>query len=188
PPRQRATAGAYVPPFKLAAMLAAASQDPSSASYQRLRWDALRKSINGLVNKANRGNIKHVLPELFGENLIRGRGLLCRSVLKSQLASPAFAPVYAALTAVLNTKLPELGELLASRCLAQFKRAFRRNDKPVCLAAVNLLAHLVNQQVVHEVLALELLMLLLDSPSDDSVELAVALATAVGALLQDLCP
>ena len=38
-----------------------------SAQYQRLRWDALRKSINGLINKVNVANLKDVLPEIFGE-------------------------------------------------------------------------------------------------------------------------
>ena len=42
-----------------------------------------------------------------------------------------------------------------------------------CIAAVKFLAHLVNQQVLHELVALELLTLLLDDPSDDSVEIAV---------------
>ena len=35
------------------------------------------------------------------------------------------------------------------------------------------LAHLVNQIVLHELVALELLTLLLEEPSDDSVEVAV---------------
>ena len=47
--------------------------------------------------------------------MIRGRGLFCRSLMKSQLASPTFSPVYAALVAVVNTKFPELGELLLHR-------------------------------------------------------------------------
>ena len=34
------------------------------------------------------------------QNLVRGRGLLCRSLMKSQMASPTFTPVYAALVAV----------------------------------------------------------------------------------------
>ena len=38
-----------------------------SAQYQRLRWDALRKSLNGLINKVNVANLKDVLPEIFGE-------------------------------------------------------------------------------------------------------------------------
>lgn len=50
---------------------------------------------------------------------MRGRGLFCRSVMKSQMASPPFSAVYAALVAVLNTKFPELGELLLNRVVLQ---------------------------------------------------------------------
>ena len=32
-----------------------------------MTWDALRKSLNGLVNKVNIMNIKQILPEFFGE-------------------------------------------------------------------------------------------------------------------------
>ena len=44
--------GAYIPPARLRAMQAEAAKDKTSAEYQRLSWDALRKSINGLINKA----------------------------------------------------------------------------------------------------------------------------------------
>ena len=45
-----------VPPFRLAQQLAdAAAADRESAEYQRLSWDALKKSLNGLVNKARKG-------------------------------------------------------------------------------------------------------------------------------------
>ena len=120
--------GVYIPPFKLAQMMKEV-QDKSSIEYQRLTWDALRKSINGLVNKVNATNIKNIIPELFGENLIRGRGLFCRSCMKSQMASPGFTDVFAALVAVVNTKFPEVGELLMRRIVLQFKRAYKRNDK-----------------------------------------------------------
>lgn len=43
------------------------AQDKESPEYQRLTWDALRKSINGLVNKVNASNIKHIMPEFFSE-------------------------------------------------------------------------------------------------------------------------
>ena len=83
-----------MPPHKLKEMQKDIT-DPSSDAYQRLRWDALRKSINGLINKVpallsswycwrcspgwqvNTTNIKELIPELFAENLIRGRGLVC---------------------------------------------------------------------------------------------------------------
>lgn len=122
--------GVYIPPFKLARMMKEV-QDKSSVEYQRLTWDALRKSINGLVNKVNAANIKNIIPELFSENLIRGRGLFCRSCMKSQMASPGFTDVFAALVAVVNTKFPEVGDLLLRRIVLQLKRAYKRNDK-VC--------------------------------------------------------
>lgn len=39
--------------------------------------------------------------------------------MKSQMASPAFTPVYAALASVVNTKFPEIGELLLKRIILQ---------------------------------------------------------------------
>ncbi|EXC36384.1 Pre-mRNA-splicing factor CWC22-like protein [Morus notabilis] len=179
--------GVYVPPFKLARMMKEV-QDKSSVEYQRLTWDALRKSINGLVNKVNATNIKNIIPELFSENLIRGRGLFCRSCMKSQMASPGFTDVFAALVAVVNTKFPEVGELILRRIVLQLKRAYKRNDKPQLLAAVKFIAHLVNQQVAHEIVALELLTVLLENPTDDSVEVAVGFVTECGSILQDLSP
>lgn len=179
--------GVYIPPFKLARMMNEI-EDKSSLEYQRMTWDALRKSINGLVNKVNATNIKNIIPELFAENLIRGRGLFCRSCMKSQMASPGFTAVFAALVSVVNTKFPEVGDLLLRRIILQLQRAYKRNDKPQLLAAVKFIAHLVNQQIVHELIALELLTLLLEKPTDDSVEVAVGFVTECGSLLQDLSP
>ncbi|OMO76110.1 MIF4G-like, type 3 [Corchorus capsularis] len=179
--------GAYIPPFKLARMMKE-THDKSSVEYQRLTWDALRKSINGLVNKVNATNIKNIILELFAENLIRGMGIFCRSCMKSQMASPGFTDVFAALVAVVNTKFPEVGALLLRRVVLQLKRAYKRNDKPQLSAAVKFIAHLVNQQVVHEIIALELLTVLLENPTEDSVEVAVGFVSECGSLLQDLSP
>ena len=121
--------GVYIPPARLRAMQEEASKDKASAEYQRITWDALRKSITGIVNRVNVANIKHVVPELLQENLIRGRGLFARSVMKAQAASLPFTPVFAALVAIINTKLPQVGELVLTRLISQFRRAFKRNDK-----------------------------------------------------------
>jgi pre-mRNA-splicing factor CWC22 len=56
----------YIPPFKLAQMLAE-QKDTSSAAYQRLSWDALRKSINGLVNRVNATNVPQIVMQLLKE-------------------------------------------------------------------------------------------------------------------------
>lgn len=60
--------------------------------------------------------------------------------------------------------------------------------QPQLLAAVKFIAHLVNQQVAHELVALELLTILLEQPTDDSVEVAVDFVKECGSILQDLCP
>ena len=120
--------GVYVPPFK-AARLAAEGKEQSDEQKQRASWEGLRKGINGVVNKVNIANISKLLPELFSHNLVRGRGLLARSLMKAQQASPGFTHIYAAVIAVVNTRLPENGELLLKRVIIQFRRAFRRRNK-----------------------------------------------------------
>jgi len=98
------TGGAYIPPAKLR-MMQAQITDKSSAAYQRIAWEALKKSIHGHINKVNTGNITIIVRELFKENIVRGRGLLCRSIIQAQAASPTFTHVYAALVAVINSKV-----------------------------------------------------------------------------------
>ena len=59
------------------------------------------------------------------------RGLLAQSVIRAQASSPTFTHVYAGLVAIVNTKFPQTGELIARRLLVRFRKGFRRNDK-VC--------------------------------------------------------
>ncbi|KIX01541.1 pre-mRNA-splicing factor cwc22 [Rhinocladiella mackenziei CBS 650.93] len=179
--------GTYIPPARLRALQSQIT-DKTSKEYQRMAWEALKKSINGLINKVNVSNIKHIVPELFGENLVRGRGLFCRSIMKAQAASLPFTPIYAAMAAIVNTKLPQVGELLVNRLVVQFLKAFKRNDKAVCLSSTTFIAHLCNQQVAHETVAAQLLLLLLHKPTDDSVEIAVGLTREVGQHLEEMSP
>ncbi|KAI0118792.1 hypothetical protein GGR51DRAFT_497670 [Nemania sp. FL0031] len=184
---QMRSGGVYIPPARLRALQAQIT-DKTSKEYQRLAWDALKKSINGLINKVNTANIKHIVPELFELNLIRGRGLFCRSIMKAQSASLPFTPVLAAMAAIVNTKLPQVGELLVKRLVMQFRKSFRRNDRAVAGSSTTFLAHLANQQVVHEMVVAQILLLLLQKPTDDSVEIAVGLTKAVGQHLEEMSP
>ncbi|XP_015777043.1 PREDICTED: pre-mRNA-splicing factor CWC22 homolog [Acropora digitifera] len=150
--------GAYIPPARLK-MMQESIEDKSSEAYQRLSWEALKKSINGLVNKVNTSNIGNIVRELFQENIVRGRGVLCQSIIRAQAASPTFTHVYAALVAILNTKVckePLSGHTLLSVCGA------------------------------HELLALEILTLLLHKPTDDSVEVAIGFLKEVGLKLTEV--
>lgn len=75
--------GAYIPPFKLKKILEEQALQGDKAANQKIEWEALRKSINGIVNKANVTNIHTVTLELFNHNLIKGRGLLAKSIIKA---------------------------------------------------------------------------------------------------------
>ena len=113
--------GVYIPPFKLRKMMEdLKNQEKTSLEHQKYMWEMLRKSINGIVNKVNTSNIQNIILELFNENLLRGKGLLARAIMKAQMASPNFTHVYAALIAVINTKLPAIVKILVERVLIQF--------------------------------------------------------------------
>lgn len=179
------TGGAYIPPAKLR-MMQAEITDKNSPAYQRIAWEALKKSIHGYINKVNTSNIGIIARELLHENIVRGRGLLCKSIIQAQAASPTFTNVYAALVAVINSKFPNIGELLLKRLVLQFKRGFKQNNKTVCISAAAFIAHLVNQRVAHEILALEILTLLVESPTDDSVEVAISFLKECGQKLTEV--
>ncbi|KAL1784786.1 pre-mRNA-splicing factor CWC22-like [Sigmodon hispidus] len=181
------TGGAYIPPAKLT-MMQEQITDKNSLAYQRMSWEALKKSVNGLINKVNISNISIIIQELLQENIVRGRGLLSRSVLQAQSASPIFTHVYAALVAIINSKFPQIGELILKRCILNFRKEYRRNDKQLCLTASKFVAHLINQNVAPEVLCLEMLTLLLERPTDDSVEVAIGFLKECGLKLTQVSP
>jgi pre-mRNA-splicing factor CWC22 len=108
----------------------------------------LKKTINGRVNKVNTSNLPLIIRELFKYNIIRGRGLLARCIIQAQKTSPFFTSVYATIVAVINTKFPQIGELIVKRLISSFRRTYQRNDKNNCLATTKFIAHLVNQNVV----------------------------------------
>lgn len=79
-----------------------------------------------------------------------------------------------------------MGELLVKRLIIQFRRTYQRNDKANCINTVRFIAHLINQSMVYELLALEILMLLLENATNDSVEVAIAFLKECGAKLDDV--
>jgi pre-mRNA-splicing factor CWC22 len=58
----------------------------------------------------------------------------------------------------------------------------------VCHSSTTFIAHLVNQGVAHEIIALQILVLLLERPTDDSIEIAVGFTREAGAFLQENSP
>ena len=96
--------GVYLPPAKLK-LYQNEYTDKSTEMYQRLYWVALKKAINGLMNKVNADNIVNIVQELLQENVIKGRGILIQGLINSQQYSPTYTNIFAALISVINTKV-----------------------------------------------------------------------------------
>ena len=73
--------GVYIPPFRLAQMRDQI-EDKSSETYQKLMWDLLRKSLNGIINKANISNLPKIIFELFNEAEVCFVRVFCKDNLR----------------------------------------------------------------------------------------------------------
>lgn len=158
----------------------------TSEAYQRMTWDALEKSIRDYISEVNVDNIGVISRELMKENLVRGRGVLWQSIMQAQAASPTLTPVYASLVAIINSRMPYIVELLIRRLVIQFVHALQQNDNTACLSACRFLVHLIHQKVVHEILSLDMLVLLIDVGTNDSVEVAITLFNECGKKMEDI--
>jgi pre-mRNA-splicing factor CWC22 len=157
---------------------------------QRETWQEQKRIIHGTINRLNAGTIKPLIHELFQKvNLIRMRGVLCKSVLLAAVSAPKYSDVYAALIAVINSKLPQVGELMIKRSILAFRRYFKQRDKSSCQAVCVFLVHLFHQGVVHELIVLQLMNVLLDGrPTNESVEVAVQVLQTAGQALLESSP
>ncbi|CAF2523527.1 unnamed protein product [Rotaria sp. Silwood2] len=168
--------------------LEASSIAETSVEYQRKQWNALKNEINRLVNEANQTNICSILKQLFKQNIVHGTGLFTRSVIKAQAALPGHTSVYAALVSVINLWIEPVGILIGQRLISSFRRQYKSNEIAKCLSTIKFVAHLVNQNVLHEIIALQLLLFLLHNPSDDDVELAIEFVKECGQKLSQVNP
>lgn len=157
----------------------------SDATFQRQQWIHAKETINGLITQLNRINIKEIVLELFQINLIRYRGLLARRIMKQQLLHPNnHEDVLASLVGVINSKIPEVGELLVKRVVLQFKKNFTtKNNHRKTRSSLCFLCHLVNQLMTSEIVLLQILQILLEDPSNDSIDLSLEIVNLSGGYL-----
>ncbi len=195
--------GVYIPPFRRRQLEKEGQNTQSKTEdetvqpvsvppmhVQRQKWEDLKKSVNGTINRLNTRTIKDLIHALFkNANLLRGKGLLAKAILRAATTSPGYCPVYASLIAVINTKLPEIGELIVVRAILMFRRSYARQDRGITMAITNFLGCLFNQGLCHELLCLQLLTIMLEGdPTDDSVEVAVQFTKVVGMALMESSP
>ncbi|AWU75271.1 uncharacterized protein C5L36_0B05180 [Pichia kudriavzevii] len=177
--------GAYVPPAKLRELMAQVELEENSKEFQILQWEALKKNINSSVNKVNKKNLKTIVVELFKNNLLQGRGLLCQCIMKSQQLSTSYTDVYASLVSIINSKIPEVGDLLVRRLIVKFKRLIRRNEAEQCRSVVVFLSELFNFHVINSELVQQIIDKLFENISDFRIEMIIEIMRHCGITLHD---
>lgn len=159
--------------------------DQSDLAHQRKQWIFAKQSFNRVITTLDKSNIKESIIKLFQINLLRYRGLLVRRIMKQQLLYSSQCDVLASLISVINSKIPEVGELLVKRVILQFKKNFttKSNKHSKTKSSLSFLCQLVNQQVVNEIVLLQILQLLLEDPTNDTVEFALEIVNRSGGYL-----
>lgn len=157
---------------------AAAAPPNPEQTRQREAWDALNRAITAAINRVTLTNVPAIAVDLLRVNIIRGRGLFCKHLMATQHADPQLSHIFAALVAVINKEIPEVGELLVRRLVIMWKRYRRRREWGPCASTGTFLAHLVGQRVQHHLVLLKMLSSLFcvqPAPSDDEMEAATQL-------------
>lgn len=155
---------------------------------QQNNFKTLEKSINRLLNQVSRENIKEIVVEFFKLNILRGKGLFVRKLILNQLSSNNYTPIFSSLVAVINSKIPEIGELLATRLVLQFRKYYKNRDVENCKKTSEFISQLANQFVVYEVLLLQILHLLLEKTDEDNLSIVVDTLRQSAVLLQQASP
>lgn len=145
-----------------------------------------KKSINGLINKVNSPNIAVIVREiLLQKNIVRGRGLLCQSIIQAQTASPhprARRPWQPSSTPWSQYR----GKYSLLKRLIQLQRGIKRNDKTRC--SQRPVYRFIGQSAGGTRSSLEIVLLLLENPIDDSAEGGHHLPKEVGQKLSEVSP
>lgn len=178
----------YVPPARAARTQQLANEHERAMLKQQQAWLTMKKRINGVINRINTSNIKKCAKDLLQLNIIRGKGLFCKSIMRAQQVCGHFSNIYAALVAVLNTRVPEVTELLLARLILQLKKGYAEREKSLCTASLRFLAHLFCQEVIDEVPLLEFSVTCLMDPSNGSIELVICIIQECGNFLMEKTP
>ncbi|CAF3921728.1 unnamed protein product, partial [Rotaria sp. Silwood1] len=157
--------------------------------YQYLGWKALKKTINDQINKINESNFSLIISELFKNNILRARGLFAHAIILTQTISPFNTHIYVALICLINSELPQIVELIIKRLILSFESTYKLIDtKSNCLSTLQFLAYLINENVLHAIIAFQILIRLLENSTNNTVELASEFLKHCGHKLSQVNP
>lgn len=134
-----------------------------------------KKKIISVINKITLENIQEMIFEAFSINLIRFRGLLIDEIIQHQIHSNSYTAIYTSFICVINSKIPEIGKLLLTRLVLNFRKYYKSNDKEKLISTLNFISNLLNFKIANEVLIFQILLLLLNwkTMTNTSIQLSI---------------
>lgn len=156
-----------------------------SIELQKSNWGALGSHVESVVQRLDETNIEESMKSLIEVNVIRGEKLVVRYVLKYQNQNNN-PNLYAAFSSLLNSKLPQYGQVLAQEATVRFIHSYRERDDQKVLTMVSLLAEMFNYKIIHEIVILQVLHTLLENFEDRSLRIVIELLQISGKRLLEV--
>ncbi|EJS43614.1 cwc22p [Saccharomyces arboricola H-6] len=147
-------------------MSAAIDQDVD-VDFQKENWQMLESHVSPIISNLTMDNLLESYKDLFQVNIILGENVVCKNVVEFILKkqNSRRIPALAALITLLNSNIPEIGETLTKELMLTFVKQFNHRDHILCGNVLQCLSVLFLYGVVHEVVILQILLLLLEKNS-----------------------
>ncbi|KAK6465018.1 armadillo-type protein [Scheffersomyces coipomensis] len=162
------------------------SDQQPNESIQKAHWKKTKHRLQYLIGtKLTNTTIPEVSLDLFKINLIRYQGLLVRIIMNQQLRNISSTAILSSLVSILNSKIPDIGELLINRLILQFRKNVdvRKKNYSFIRYSSLFICHLVNQRVVNEILVLQIIQKLFETIQGESIDIIVRILCVTGQYL-----
>ncbi|CAF4631754.1 unnamed protein product, partial [Rotaria sp. Silwood2] len=138
--------------------------------------------------QVNQSNLPTIIPQLVQNNMVHARGILACAIIQAQDESPDNTKVYAALISIINPKFPQISQLICKRVISLYRESFMADKRKKTFIMIKFLTHLINERMLHEKIAFQIIAVLLHNVSSDSVKLAIEFLNQCGQKLSQVNP
>ncbi|CAR27805.1 hypothetical protein ZYGR_0N02910 [Zygosaccharomyces rouxii] len=159
--------------------------EETSKELQKNNWGTIGSHIDSVIANLDDFNLVNSFKSLLDVNVIRGKRLVVRYILKYQAQNDR-PIVYAALSSMLNAELAEFGEILTQEATVRFIDGYREMDNRKAMTMVTFLAECFNYEMIHEIVVLQLLHILLENLDDMSLGIVIQLLRTCGKRLLEV--
>lgn len=159
--------------------MSTATEQDEDMKFQRENWEMIKSHVSSIISTLTMDNLQESYKGLFQVNIVLGRNIICENVIDFTLKKQnnRLLPALSALITLLNSDIPEIGETLAKELMLMFVKQFNHEDYVSCENILKFLSILFLYDVIHEIVILQILLLLLEK---NSLQLVIAVMKVCG--------